>query len=438
MNMADVAMVGRLGAPALAATGMGSMLVWTVVSFCIGLRTATQTVSSRRLGQKKYDACGTALHNGHILAVIYGVPISLAGYYLSKSFVPFFINDGVTTPLCVEYTSIAFLGVLFSAIGFVFQGFYTGVEKTSVHMKVTITANLINVYLNAGLIYGREGLYDLFSSVNLSWLAGLWSWYDFPALGVKGAAIATLVASFWLSIHYSYFLFKPTIYKKFNVFSAKIDLQMLKRQIKLALPQGSQELVVMFGFAVFYKIVGLIGVIELAAIEVVFIILQSSFMPAVGIGQACATLVGKHLGEKDPDKAEIAIKESVRWSFLIMGFVGILFLFLPQYIIPVFTNDPQVLKIGIDALRIAALVQFVDAFGLTLWFALSGAGNTVFPATVEAVVVWGFFLPGSYIAVKVFGTGFLGPWSLFVVYIIIFAVAMIWKINKGDWKLIDV
>ncbi len=95
MNMADVAMVGRLGAPALAATGMGSMLVWSFVSFCIGLRTATQTVASRRLGQKKYTECGVAMHNGHLLALVYGVPVSFAGYALAKYFIPFFINDTV-------------------------------------------------------------------------------------------------------------------------------------------------------------------------------------------------------------------------------------------------------------------------------------------------------------------------------------------------------
>lgn len=89
MNMADVAMVGRLGAPALAATGMGSMLVWATVSFGISLRTATQTVASRRLGQKKFDECGVAMHNGHLLALVYGVPIAIAGYTFAKDLVLF-------------------------------------------------------------------------------------------------------------------------------------------------------------------------------------------------------------------------------------------------------------------------------------------------------------------------------------------------------------
>jgi Na+-driven multidrug efflux pump len=190
----------------------------------------------------------------------------------------------------------------------------------------------------------------------------------------------------------------------------------------------------MVGFVVFFKIVGIIGVVELAAVEIVFTILQSSFMPAIGIGQACATLVGKYLGEEKTKKAETSIVESVRWSFLIMGSVGVMFLFIPQYIIPVFTNDPKVMELGVNALRIAALVQFADAVGLTLWFALSGAGNTFFPAVVEAAIVWGFFLPASYVSGVVLGFGFMGPWMAFVIYIVLFAIIMFWKIRKGDWK----
>jgi len=163
MSVVDVAMVGRLGAAALAATGMGAMLFWGALSLVIGIRTGVQTVASRRLGQKKYDQCGTALHNGLLMATVYGLPMSIAGWLLAKNFIPFFINDIKATPLTVEYSSIVFLGLLFSAYSFVFQGFYTGVEKTKIHMRVSITSNVINVYLNAGLIYGSEGVKLFFS-----------------------------------------------------------------------------------------------------------------------------------------------------------------------------------------------------------------------------------------------------------------------------------
>jgi len=441
MSLADMAMVGRLGASALAAVGMGSMLTWVVLSFGISFRTATQTVTARRLGQKEYAECGTAMRNGHILSAVFGIPISILGFLYADKIVPLFLEDPEVIKMCIDYASIAFLSAFFTTVGFVFQGFFTGVERTRIHMNVTIVSNILNVYLNAGLIYGREGIQQGLTSVfgmDLSWLGMLWAWYPFPELGVKGAAMATLIASLWMAIHYSFYLLVPSIRKKYKVFSLHLNKAMMWRQIKLAAPQGSQEMLVVLGYAMFYKILAKIGVVELAATEVVFTILHTSFMPAAGIGQACATLVGKYLGEKEPDKAETSIIESVRWSLIIMGTIGSLFIFIPHLILPIFTNDPDVIRIGIVALRLAGFVQFADAFGMTLWFSLSGAGNTFFPAATESIIMWVFFLPFAYLTGVVLGWGFIGPWIGMGTYLFLFASILLWKTLKGDWKEIEV
>lgn len=438
MSLADMAMVGRLGASALAATGMGAMLTWVVLSFGISFRTATQTVTARRLGQKKYDECGTALRNGHILAAVFGIPISLLGYFFADKFVPLFLDDPEVVAMCIDYASIAFLSAFFTTFGFAFQGFYTGIERTKIHMNVTVVSNILNVYLNAGLIYGREGIQAGMDSIGLSWLGVIWSWYPFPALGVKGAATATLIASLWMAIHYSFYLLLPSIRRTYKVFALRLNRAMMWRQIKLAAPQGSQEMLVVLGYSVFYKILAMIGVVELAATEVVFTILHTSFMPAAGIGQACATLVGKYLGENEPENAETSIIESVRWSLMIMGTIGSLFIFIPHLILPIFTNDPDVIRIGVIALRLAGFVQFADAFGMTLWFSLSGAGNTFFPAATESIIMWVFFLPFAYLTGVVLGWGFIGPWIGMGTYLFLFAAILLWKTLKGDWKEIEV
>ena len=129
MSLIDVAMVGRLGAAAIAATGMGAMLFWGALSLVLGIRTAVQTVASRRLGQKKFSQCGTAFHNGLLMATLYSIPVSIAGWLWAKDFIPYFINDIEATPMAAEYSSIIFLTLLFSALSFVFKGFYTGIEK---------------------------------------------------------------------------------------------------------------------------------------------------------------------------------------------------------------------------------------------------------------------------------------------------------------------
>ena len=440
MSVVDVAMVGRLGAAALAATGMGAMLFWGALSLVIGIRTGVQTVASRRLGQKKYNQCGTALHNGLFMATVYGFPVSIAGWWLAKDFIPFFINDIKATSLTIEYSSIIFLGLLFSAYSFVFQGFYTGVEKTKIHMRVSITSNIVNVYLNAGLIYGSEGVKIFFSEnvPSLTFLSHLWQWTTFPAMGVKGAAIATVVASLWMFVHYGVYLFSKQIKSRFAVLSLSVDGEMMNRQLRLAAPQGLQEVFIAAGWSMFYKIVGMIGLIELATTELLFTIMHASFMPALGVGQACSTLVSKYMGENKIKKSEASIKESIRLAEYIMGVMGLSFILFPKYYLFIFTDDPEILRMGIFGLRMIGAVQFLDAIGFVLWFALSGAGNTLFPAVVESCLTWGVIVLGSYVFGVVLGLGFKALWLLFPVYMGLFAGIMIWKIRKGDWKNIQI
>ncbi len=440
MSMVDVAMVGRLGAEALAATGMGAMLFWGALSFVLGIRTGVQTLASRRLGQKIDKECGTALHNGLFMATLYALPISLAGWFWAKDFIPYFIQDITATRLAIDYTAIVFISLLFSAYSFVFQGFYTGVEKTKVHMNVTVTSNAINVYLNAGLIYGSDGVTQFFTDTipSLSFLSKLWQWTTFPAMGVKGAAIATLIASTCMAVHYFSFLFSSQIKDRFSVFNLSTDRIMMMRQLKLALPQGIQEAVIAIGWSVFYKIMGMIGLIELATTELLFTIMHASFMPALGVGQACATLVGKYMGEKKIHKSEASIKESIRISVYIMGTMGMSFILIPEYYLFLFTDDPEIIRMGVFGLRMIGAVQFLDAIGFTLWFALSGAGNTLFPAVVESCLTWGVIVLGSYVFGVVLNLGFKAPWLLFPVYMGLFAGIMVWKISKGDWKEIVV
>ncbi|SVE63455.1 uncharacterized protein METZ01_LOCUS516309, partial [marine metagenome] len=228
------------------------------------------------------------------------------------------LQDPEVIPQCKNYIYIGFYGIFFVLTGFAFQGFYTGVEQTKIHMKVTIVSNIINVYLNAGLIYGTDGVTTFFEKIGLPWIAVFWQWYDFPAMAVKGAALATVIASGWMVTQYIIYILNERIikYKPLDFqYSAKNMIQ----QIKLGFPIGVQEVISMTGFAVFYKIIGIIGTIELATSEVILNIAHASFMPAVGVGMAAATLVGKYLGKGDPGNAELAIWSALKWALLIMG-----------------------------------------------------------------------------------------------------------------------
>ena len=370
MSLVDVAMVGHLGPEALAATGMGGMLAWGALSIVLGIRTSVQTITSRRLGQKKPKECINALNNGFLLASIYSIPISFLGWTYGYLIIPLFITDPITTPIAISYFSISSIGIFFNALSFVFQGFYTGIEKTKIHLNVTITSNIINAYLNAGFIYGKAKLGYLFASQtnNFFDLSNFWFWADFEGMGVTGAAIGTLISSIWMMGHYFYYLNKQKIIMDNKGFlNLRLNSEMLKKQIRLSFPMGFQEMMIAIGYSFFYKIMSLIGILELATTQLLFTIMHASFMPAMGVGQACATLVGKYMGSKEIEKSEQSIKESLRIAEYIMGTMGVVFIFFPKFILLLFTSDPEIIKMGIWGLRLIGFLQFVDAVCFTLF-----------------------------------------------------------------------
>ena len=441
MSLVDVAMVGHLGPEALAATGMGGMLAWGALSIVLGIRTSVQTITSRRLGQKKPKECINALNNGFLLASIYSIPISFLGWTYGYLIIPLFITDSITAPIAISYFSISSIGILFNALSFVFQGFYTGIEKTKIHLNVTITSNIINAYLNAGFIYGKAKLGYLFASQtnNFFDLSNLWFWADFEGMGVTGAAIGTLISSIWMMGHYFYYLNKQKIIMDNKGFlNLRLNSEMLKKQIRLSFPMGFQEMMIAIGYSFFYKIMSLIGILELATTQLLFTIMHASFMPAMGVGQACATLVGKYMGSKEIEKSEKSIKESLRIAEYIMGTMGVVFIFFPKFILLLFTSDPEIIKMGIWGLRLIGFLQFVDAVCFTLFLALTGAGNTLFPALVESLLIWCFMLPVSYYIGVVLMVGFKGPFVAFAIYLLFMAVILSLKMKKGDWKEIEV
>ena len=125
-------------------------------------------------------------------------------------------------------------------------------------------------------------------------------------------------------------------------------------------------------------------------------------------------------------------------SEYIMGSMGLFFILFPEFILSLFTDDQNIIMMGVWGLRVIGVIQFVDAVGFTMFLALTGAGNTLYPAMVESSLIWFFMLPLSYCFGVHFGLGFKLPWVIFAIYLILMAIILTVKVKKGDWKEIEV
>ena len=438
MELVDMVMINRLGEIDLFnGVAMGGILVWVPMSLAIGIRIATQTISSRRYGEKNYYQCGFALRHGLIIAGLIGAFLSIIGYLFSDNIIPLVVSHEEHIIPTIEYVKYLSIGILPFYLAAIFQGFFTSIEKTSIHMKVMITANIINVYLNAGFIYGSE-IIDYFNSINLSLISYLWFWADFEGLKVMGSAIATTIATSLMLIHYIYYLFKDDINKKYAILVSSINFDKLKNQFSLASPLLMSEFFLSTSYLAFYMIMENMTVADLAAWGLIIRIMHASFMPAMGVGQACATMVGKYLGEKSVQKARQSILESLRLAIGIMGFVGLIFILFPYTVINIFNSIKEATPQAASGLRFIGIFQIFDAICIVLFFSMSAGGDIKYPVYVEILMHWLIMVPCSWLFGIYLGFGFWGSLSVFVFQVVFTAIIFIFRVRTGKWEKIEV
>ena len=148
MGIVDMIMVGKLGIHSMAAVGFGEMLIFSLIAIVgCSIQISTQAITSRRYGERDFSKCFEALINGLTIGICLGLPIMIIGYTYCDNLIQFFLDDPITIKECIKYTSIQFLGILFPIMFYIFQGFYTGIQKTSIFSKIAIFSNVINIYL---------------------------------------------------------------------------------------------------------------------------------------------------------------------------------------------------------------------------------------------------------------------------------------------------
>ena len=284
LGVVDTAMLGRLSPAALAAAGIGTITYFLVISTLGALSMGTQALTARRHGERSFVQCGQALDNSLAFALVLGGMFTLSSPWLARSLSPLLESGPEMGRLLREYMEYRFYGAAFALCNLAFAGFFNGIGKTKVRMTAAIIRTVTNVLLDWLLIFGNLG---------------------FPKLGVKGAAIASTLAT---ALAFLFYLgvslgrgYRPT-YRYFR--PANVDLTWVGKIVRLSLPLMLRSLVGMGGYLAFFWIVGRIGTVEVAASNVIRSLLSVSWMFGSSMGVAATTLVGQNMGAGEYEEAE--------------------------------------------------------------------------------------------------------------------------------------
>jgi len=409
----DIAFVSRLGTDAVAAVGITEALVTVLYAVAIGLGMGVTAMVSRRIGAKDPDAAaqvtGQAIWIGAALALVIGVSgVILADDLLrmmgaSESVVD--IGAGFTAVLLGGSASILYLFLLTAA--------FRGAGDAPVALRSLTLANGINIALDPCLIFGLG---------------------PFPELGVTGAAVATTIGRSIGVAYLGYYLF--TDYGRLRLVPRhlKIVPALVRRMLLISLGGVGQFLIATSSWIAVMRIVAIYGSAPIAAYTISLRLIEFAILPAWGLGNAAATLVGQNLGAGRPDRAELSAWTAAKYNVMFMSVLGVcLFIFAPT-IVGWFSDEAEILRWGTSCLRILGVGYPAYAAGMIMIQALNGAGDTRTPSLMNFISFWIIQIPMAYWLATNAGMGPNGVFVAIVVSETLLTVISILVFRGGRWQ----
>jgi MATE family multidrug resistance protein len=419
MSFVDFAFVSCLGSESQAAVGNASVLVWTLFGLGTGIVTAISTFASQALGQGKPREGAAYMWQAVYLSLGFGV-LGLVLIPLVPAVYTALGHPVGVAALEIPFTKIMLLAA-FPAVGAAaLSNYFNGIHRPVVTMTSMIVANLFHVGLAYALIFGHFGL---------------------PAMGVAGAAWSTVISlglrTGWLLLAMSGRDFR----REFEPFTYwRYAGGRMWGLLKIGTPVGLQWVADIGTWALFANwLISQFGTVDIAATQIVWKLLELSWMPAIGIGVGINASVGKAVGAGDHDSAQRRARLGALLCVGYMGVMGTVFAVFRYPLVGLLTADPAVRTLGANLMLLAAAFQVFDAMSISYGSALRGAGDTKWPAIVLAAYCYGIVIAGGWLlTVARPELGSYGPWIMCTIYAILLSLTLRYRWVRGEWRKIDI
>ena len=416
--------LGMYSTEALGAAMTVMGVFWVPMALLQGTSSYITTFVAQYFGANEKEKIGEATWQAIFVAVGGGLAF-LTLNSLSPWFFSVIGHSPVIQNLEVEYYNSVAYSALPTALVAIASGFYTGLGETKKVIGINLVGLVLNAFLDYVMIFGKFG---------------------FPALGIAGAGYATAIATYGAAVFGFMILFKSeneVIYKIRSSF--RLNTKLLFQFLKFGLPSGMQWALEGLAFTVFLIIMGRLpnGEAALASSSIAVTVMMLSVLPSMGVAQAVMTLVGQHLGDKNPDKAQEMTWAGVQVSVMYMAFMALTFFTIPGFYLSWFTNNAnpelwaQVSEITPQLLKIVALFTILDSMYLNISFALKGAGDTRFVSLIALIVPWPVMVLPAYL-VKDWNNAVVWAWGFAALYSLFIVTILFLRFKQGRWKTMSV
>ncbi len=412
--LSDVFFVARLGATAVATVGLTESMMIVVYTLAMGLSISGTAIVARRIGEKDSDGAGRAAVQAILLGAIIATMIAVTGALFAPQLLRFMGAGDDVIATGTMFTRVMLGGSVTAFLLFVVNATFRGAGDAAVSMRVMWLANGINIALGPMLIFGIG---------------------PFPAMGVTGAAVATTIGRGTGLLFALYRLARGTGNLRVRRTHVVLEPRTMVSMLRLSVNGTFQVLVGSLSWIILVRLMAVFGSAAMAGYTIAVRMVMFALLPAWGLGNAAATMVGQALGAGNADRAEQAVWTAARYNVAFLGLMGVIFgVFAPQ-IVSAFTSDTSVSRVAVDGLRVMAFGFPLFAFGMVLTQSFNGAGDTATPTRINIGVFWLFEVPLAWLLAEHTSLGFHAIFvSIAVAYSALAGVSFA-MFRRGTWRV---
>jgi len=415
--LVDIIFVSQISVNAVATVGLTESVITLLYAVAIGLSMSATAVVARRTGEKDKPGAAKAAVQAIFLGAAVAVIIGIIGIIYPKEILGLM---GAEESLIAEgygYTRILIGGNITIMLLFLINAVFRGAGDASVAMWTLVLSNGLNIILDPIFIFGLGPI---------------------PAYGVEGAAIATTIGRGVAVIGQFMILFFGWGRIKIGIKDFVINLPVMWSLIKVSLGGIGQFLIGTSSWVFLMRLVYEFGSEVLAGYTISIRVMMFTLMPAWGMSNAAATLVGQNLGAKRPERAEISVWKTGKYNAIFMAVISVIYLIFAKYIIGLFSDVADVVNYGALSLQVIAAGYIFYAYGMVVTQSFNGAGDTRTPTVINFFCFWVFQLPFAYLAAFTFDWGPSGIFIAITLAEILIAMVSVWLFRKGKWKTVQV
>ncbi|MCB1650173.1 MAG: MATE family efflux transporter [Pseudomonadales bacterium] len=409
----DIFFVASLGAEAVATVGLTESVISLLYAVAIGLSMGTTAMVSRRIGEEDPAAAAQAAGQALWIGVVVSLLVGVGGIVFAEDILRLMGAEEAVVGVGTLYTQLMLGGCFTIVFLFLNNAIFRGAGDASIAMRALVLANGINIVLDPCLIFG---------------------WGPFPEMGVTGAAVATNIGRGIGVLYQLVYLCARDRRIRLVWQDFVIRLRMILTLVRISVGGILQFLIATASWVFLMRLVSVYGSDAVAGYTIAIRIMMFVILPAWGLSNAVATLVGQNLGAGKVERAASTVWQVAKYNVAYMMAVALINIAIPRPIMEIFTTEPQAVAFGVDALRIMSYSFGFMALGMVAIQAFNGAGDTMTPMWVNVFCYWMVQIPAAYWMATKLSMGPYGVfWSVFLAEVLMGIVGIL-CFMQGRWK----